>query len=498
MALAYVPPGITVEELYSPSVNPLLTVGASVCLVGLARGYEYGVIDVSFTAGSADPVEINAPEDAVFQGVDGDTVFESATGVSNTTQYVEGTDFDATLAGDATSISLTSVAATPLRTNGGVVRLKYRYVPDRYYEATRLDSQAAVEARFGPAWDTNGIDTPLTAAAALAFQNGASSVVLQPLFRDNAGSPTQPTAAEAASRTQWEASLYNLRDVEDINIIVPIMGQSDANVDDTAQLGIFEAVSSHIAFMKTQGQYIVGIYGEDSTADVADATLTTLRSHAGSLRTAIAEQLVLISPSRFSRVSPNSARQTDIGGQYVAAAVAGMLAARPVSVPLTRKQVSGVTSVTYPNYDKVQKDADAQDGLFVVEQKGTSVQVRHAVTLDNTSTANRELSVVRAKHRMIESIRQTIDEQIIGTVPADGNAPLVVKNAVIGVLETLQQRRELVDYSGVQARTLTNDPTTVECRFSYRPAFPLNYVNVKFSLDLSAGEVTTTFGELTV
>jgi len=86
---------------------------------------------------------------------------------------------------------------------------------------------------------------------------------------------------------------------------------------------------------------------------------------------------------------------------------------------------------------------------------------------------------------MIESLRQTIDTQIIGSVPADGNAPFLVKNAVIGVLEALRGTAELVDYQGVQARTLVGDPTTVEVRFSYLPAFPLNFVHIVFSVDLT-------------
>lgn len=511
MALAYVPPGVRVEEIYSPSVSPLLSVSASICLVGVARGYEFGVVRVVFDDQGTAQV-LNAPTGTVFQKVGANQTFDSAVNLldptagsgANQSGYVEGTDYTTTLSADFKTVTVTPEPTTPLATVGGTVVLTYRYVPDGYYDPIRLDTQTAVEARFGPAYDQNGIITPLSAAASVCFENGAGTVVIQPVFKDLAGVPVQPAnAAEAADSANWETTLIRLRDIEDINILVPVVGQSTANVDDTAQFNILQKVQDHLSYMQSQGQYVVGIFGEDSSADITKATLTTLRNHANILQSryggAMAEQTVLVSPSRYNRALSSTNRQILVGGQYAAAAIAGMIAARPVSTPLTRKQLSGFASVAQPGYDKAQKDLDASQGLFVIEQKGTAVQVRHSVTLNNVDNAKRELSVVRAKHRMMESIRLTIDTQIIGDVPADGNASLVVKNAVIGVLESLRNQRDLIDYNDVEARTLSTDPTTVECRFSYRPAFPLNYVRVVFSLDLSSGSVdTTTFNTQTV
>jgi hypothetical protein len=129
---------------------------------------------------------------------------------------------------------------------------------------------------------------------------------------------------------------------------------------------------------------------------------------------------------------------------------------------------------------------------MVIEIRNGVMQVRHALTLDTTSTATKELSVVRAKHRVIESVKQTLDTQIVGQVVADGEAPIVVRSAVIGVLDQLRSERDVVTYGDVQARVSSIDPTVVEVRFSYAPAFPVNYINVTFSLDLSGGTIATT------
>jgi hypothetical protein len=101
----------------------------------------------------------------------------------------------------------------------------------------------------------------------------------------------------------------------------------------------------------------------------------------------------------------------------------------------------------------------------------------------------RDLGIVRAKHRVVESVRDTLEEQIIGQVIADGEAPFVVRSAVIGVLEELRIADDIVAFTDVQARTKSLDPTTIEVRFSYSPAFPVNYVDVNFSLDLTGGDV---------
>ena len=510
MALAYIPPGVNVEELTSPSVSPLLATSALVCLVGVAQGYQVGTTQVVFPTGVA-PQTITAPPGGAFVAVSGTQSFESVknltdpTAGSQTSQggYKQGTgsyvagagpDFSATIAANGATATITPITGGPLATNGGAVQITYRFLPDMYYSATRLDSQALVERRFGPAYDATGVVTPLSAAASIAFQNGAASVVIQPLFKltdpANPLSPrVQPTTAEAANAAQWQATFAGLRDVEDVNVLVPVFGQSDAGSSTTIVNNILNAAQDHVHYMQTQGQYMVMIGGHDSAEDPAVGTANELRTQSQVMRDryggAQAESTVIVSPSRFTRALPTVTNTIiTVGGQFMAAAIAGMLASRPTSATLTRKQVAGFATVADAR-DKGGKDADGNAGLMVIEQKGTAIQVRHAITLSNNTTAQRELSVVRSKHRMIESLRQTIDTQIIGSVPADGNAPFLVKNAVIGVLEALRGTAELVDYQGVQARTLVGDPTTVEVRFSYLPAFPLNFVHIVFSVDLT-------------
>lgn len=382
---------------------------------------------------------------------------------------------------------------------GETVYVVYRYVPSTYYLPTRIEDQGTVEDIYGPAFNSDGsVHSAVSFAAQIAFENGARDLVIQALFRrtddsDPASTSTAPTNEEVQDSTTWSQTLYPLRDIEDVNLIVPVVGQSVTGLSDADQLAIIQTVQDHAKFMSDQQQFVVGVFGEDSTTSSSVAQKERLREHATTLRSryggTVSEQLVLVAPSKFARANPVTNQKFYVGGQYVAAAIAGMIAGRPVSSSLTRETVSGFVEVSDPR-SKADWNKDGQAGLLVVWQRGGTIQIRHAITLDTSATQRRELPVVRAKHRMIESVRDTIDQQIIGKVIADSNAPSTVAAAVSGVLETLKTIGDLVDYSTPQARTLTLDPTTVEVRFSYKPAFPLNYVNIAFNIDLS-GNTTT-------
>lgn len=497
MALAYRPPSVTVTEVVSPTISPLLAAPALVGIVGLSQGFQTRTDQ--FTLNGTTPIPLpGLPVGAVISTVDfvRDAI-DPTKGSSGA--YTVTTDYTVSTAnGTITRVGAGGIA------DGALVNVTYKYTPVDYWSPIRLFDMGSVETRFGPALDPTGttINSPLSYACQIAFENGTDSVVCQPLFKrttpgDATSVPVQPDATQAAVPTTWSDTYYVLRDIEDINVLVPIVGQSMPNVADATQLSLMQVAQDHVYWMSTQQQYLVTILGEDSSAANTVAQKATLLSHANTLRGRYggvpAQQTVLLSPTKYSRALPSLGKSISLGGQYMAAAIAGMLASRSTSQALTRKVISGFTAVTDPR-DIQEKNADAGAGLMVIENVRGNIVVRHSLTLDTSAVQTRELSVVRAKHRMIESIRDTIDRQIIGNVIADGNAPNVVSSTVSMVLESLRLEKDLVDYGGVEARFVSLDPTTIEVRFSYRPAFPLNYVNIVFSIDLGSGLLTPTAG----
>lgn len=401
--------------------------------------------------------------------------------------------------------------------NNTLVAVNYTYLPDDYWNPVRLFDIGSVERRFGATYSygtdpatgqsvVTGINSQLSLAARLAFENGANNVICQPLFYaagatpgTSEWNPQAPTAGQVGDSGTWADTLKILAPIIDLDIIVPIVGNDgNVNVNNSDVLAIFQEIQSFLYSQNQAQQYIVGIFGEDGTSSQAqfNTLLSLVQTHAADLQAgfsnALSSQMVLINNTVFQRTVPGGLNTTiNIGGQYAAAAVAGALGGRPVAASLTRAPLLGFASITDPRTTSA-KNTDAGDGLMVIEQVGSSlIRIRQGNTLDiNNGPPRQELSVVRAKFLMMESIMTTINNQIIGQIIADANSPLVVSSAIAGVLGVLQQTGALVSFSAITASLTSLNPTTITASFSYKPAFPLNFVDVTFSLDLTSATIT--------
>lgn len=505
--MTYTPPGVTVQELTSLSVSPIAAAPSVACVVGLSAGSIRRTDAITLNATTATPIpglpagativtgnilvtDSYTNPSAVPAGYNSSTGYGAAEYTLNTTNN--------TLARVSSGGSGTSGAS--LIPDGETVYLTYDYLPVDYFTAALYTDLASVEARYGQASDALGnIVSPLSYGAFMAFEGGANQVYAAPLFKltssaDPSSVRLQPTASDNAASATWQQTLYALRDFDDINIIVPIVGQSQTSVTDAAMLSIFHEVQDHCYVQGLDNRYVLAILGEDSSTDATKATKSTIRSHADDLRARhgglTAQDTILFNTSRFTRPASNPAGVIVIGAQYEAAALAGLLSSTPVSTSVTRSVLSGATVITDPR-SKQDKIDDGAKGLLVVEDNTGVIVIRHAITLDTSSTANRQISVVRAKHKVIESVRTTLETRVIGKTIVSVNSADFVAAAVQGVLDQLVSNQDILGYGSIQARTLQGDPTTVEVRFDYRPAFALDYINIKFSLDLSSQTVST-------
>jgi hypothetical protein len=369
------------------------------------------------------------------------------------------------LSNETTSdVTASSAAAPPTGiADGDTVVVTYDYVDDNYFEPTLLDNFDDIVAKYGAPFDANGnVGSPLTFAARIAFLNGAREIIA--------------VAASANSAVAIEDALIRLEDEEDVRFVVAASG-------DTAVNG---AVVTHCAKMNGLGQYRQGIVGQDGSSTVIPAD--TLRAAAKGINS---EPIIHVSPSSFWLENPVTGRRLNVGSQYVAAGAAGMFAARDPQVAVTRLVIAGFNGY---NDKRTQADfaLDSAAGLFVIENKGGTLRVRHGVTTAVGNVATAESSVVRAKYEMAHRLREVLDSSLVGKTTSVDQAPLLVSGATLGVLDQVTSEGIISGYSNVNARILVSDPTTVEVRFSYAPQFPINNINIIFTIDTNTGNFNLT------
>jgi hypothetical protein len=507
----YVPPGVEVTEvLASPTISPIIASASDVVLVGPALGYQVHSEKVTLTTPGTSiklpflaALNSSSPGSATLVKVGSASAIVSVTNyvTPQSSPYAETTDFTVNTSGGSIAIAA-SGSTIP---NNTVVYVTYTWIPNNYYYPQRFENIGSIAATYGNALDSTGssISSPLTFAAGLCLGNGAGSVILQPLFENETDPPgattpkLQPTSN--VSTTPWADTLeLALGFIEGADLVVPIVGQSYAGGSNSTQLAVYQQVQKYLVSLRNNEEYCMAIFGDDSSTSTSVGQESTLQSNATTLKSSFGgtlnQQMIYVNTSKFQVALPASSASTPltqltVGGQYMAAAVAGAIAGRPISSAITRKSIGGFSGVLDPR-TTANKNADAEKGLLVIEQKGENIRCRHGITLDSTSAARSEISVVRAKFNLIASVKETLENEVIGQIIADANSPFVVRSAIAGVLSALHSRGSILDYSQIHAEISSINPTAIKASFAYRPAFTLNYINVEFSLDLSAQTVT--------
>lgn len=394
--------------------------------------------------------------------VGGDNIYHLVATISDnvTTTLTNETTTDLIAQGNGTTTFGTAQPSTGIA-DGATVIVSYTYTDNHYFEPTLLDDYDDIVDKYGAPFDANGnINSQLAFAARLIFLNGASEVIC--------------VAAATSTQSDIDAGLAQLELRDDANIIVTT-GGTQANAS---------SVASHVNKMNGQGEYRIGVAGIDGSSTSVPAA--TLRTNAIALNN---EAVRLISPASWNISNPVTNRVLNLGGQYVAAAIAGMYAGRDVQVPLTRKSVAGIDGLN-DNRTASELALDSSSGLLVVENRGGILRVRHDLTTAVGSVNTREASVVRAKYEMASRLRRSLDTGVIGVVVPQDRAPLLVQGSVAGVLEQLLSEGAINGYSDIKARVLA-DPTTIEVRFQYIPAYPINNISVVFTINTTTG--TTDF-----
>lgn len=347
--------------------------------------------------------------------------------------------------------------------SGDTVFVQYQYADEEYYLPTFFENFSDVIAKYGAPFDEVGqINSELSFGVNVAVINGAGQFVCVAIPEDG-------------DTADIGLALNKLLDEEDIDIVTVLDGSATT----------LTALAAHTTAAYNNKRFRIGIAGRDGVAETVSAT--GLRTNASALAN---ENIQVVSPAVFTYYNGALNKDVQVGGQYMAAALAGMMAARPPMEPLTRRSVAGFSGVEArtPNA----KNSDAAAGLTVIESKAGVLRVRHSISTSNTDINKREISVTLAKYDMLVDVMYALDTEVIGHYYADESASININSVVSQVLTRKVQLGYIQDFQGLIVRPVSGDPTTFNVEWQYKPTYPINNISISFSININTGSIGIT------
>lgn len=467
----YVPPGVYVSADSTGSVGSVGIGNTVLALIGTGLGYQTFTDSVSFAGGNtANLSQLGIDPSSVVVTDASGTVYT----VGNTHDYV----VTQTGSGDTLTTVVTREVGGTLPTNAPI-SVAYNYADPNYYALNSFTDYASFADVYGPSFDpTSGaIVSQLSLAAQIAFQNGANQIYAVALEAGGGSMATKYSDALALTLPNY-----------DINVVVPLY--TDATSGGTA-LSYITALSSYLDTAEQEGYPRIAIVGlpQAFTGETPDTLAQGIDYR----------RIVLTWPQGFQFYNSVLNVTQTIDGCYFAAACAGLLANNAVNQGLTQQQVktfTGIPAAIATTLTTTNKNTWSSKGVAVAEvNRNSQLVVRHGVTTDISSVQNREISIVREQDALFDLIQLALNQaNLIGT-PIISTTALAVKGIISGALETALATNTIAAYTNLLVRQQalpTGDPTVIECTFDWQPTYPLNYITVVFSLDLTTGDLTST------
>lgn len=487
----YSPPGVYIEESDSTLVSPTGIPPTLVAIVGPGQGYQTNTEQVVL----GDVAVVLAKK-----GVDTGSakVTVAATGAT-----VPTGDYTLTKTpGSPTDQNYTTAllaAAAPSVPVGTTVFVTYRYTDPTYYDPKHFESFEDVKDVYGEPLNTvvanpsdvnyQYVTSPLSLAAMVAIQNGATELVLVATTPPPTSASTE-AAKSAARRSALNAAYSKIENDPSINVLV-ILPTGIATGD---AVGVLSDLKGALTRTAAQSLFRFAVVGFDPAVDTApDVLLAT--SGAKDRRW----MLAYAAPGGLQMYSGSANSSFAVGHQYLAAGYAGRMAFLPVQQAITKQVIAGFSGLAGTPLSNSLKNQYSGSGVAVSEvDRFGRLSVRHGVTTDMTNVNTREASVVRARDALVTALADGSSASGLIGQPLDEDLLLSIKSAISGVLEAAVADEVILEYTGLTLRQLGTDPSVVEVKFAYRPAYPLNYIVISFSIDTSTGNTDLNIDETVV
>lgn len=324
----------------------------------------------------------------------------------------------------------------------------------------------AIEAEFGLATP----DNPLALGGSLAKQNGSLIVGFKQVLRDE-GEAT-------ASITKFATAVEELEGIlpggasPDVLCPLPVGSTVNELQNLLVQMGQHADIQSSIRF-RAERTVISGMGAGFQPANVSTIAQTVQRERVR----VFYPDIVQIT---FTDAFGNEA-STPIDGYYIAAGWLGFLTGTDtdVATPWTAKRIIGFDRLLR-NLSEVDKNTIAVTGVTVVEDRPSSLRVRHGLTTDMRDILRRTPTIITIADEVQERSRVSLDK-FIGLKFLAGIL-IQVEGAQSEVLKGLIDEEILTAFAGVRAQTAPDNPTVAEVSAFYRPVFPLLFLVLTFGL----------------
>ena len=481
----YQPPGVYVSDTslpYADAINPVLSARV-MCIVAPALGYQQGSDEITLFSATGSPLS----HTGVIQ--DATLTVTTMTG----TALVLNSDYSVSVDSSDPTNPVTSLKRLPSNpatvspsgvADGDSVIVTYNYTDSTYYQPQLYSDFSSLAEAYGPdlatsASATSQVVSPLTLAAKIAFENGASQIYTIAV-----------TGTDAASyQTAFRNAYAKIATNQNIDLVVPIFPETIGNTG-ASYSGLLVDLRSHVDQAYANGFARMAIAGAPASYDETVPYVQAAEAVKD-------KRIALVYPTQVQMLNSNTSQTITVGGGYAAAAVAGRLMLNPVERGVTRQVLNTVTSMPLTIQQKMSKafmDSLAIGGTLVLMlNRNGRLTVRHGITTDPTSLLTREISLVRIGDTLLVDVQQALDAAGLIGEPITADTTTQVQSILVGALEQEMANQVIVSYAGVsvlQQSLPTGDPSVIDCRFSYKPAAPLNYITVEFSLDMTFGQLT--------
>lgn len=466
----YLPPGVYTEVIDGPQLAVNTSMPNAVGLFGATVGFRSWIESVLVNPDvDSDTPAVNRTLGK--QGIDVETL--TVRNPNTGAVYVEGTDYtvehvDGTVGTADATYAIARVIDGGHVDPGSTIQITYQYTDPKYYDPYIFYDYDDVRTAYGDPFNTvtGAIQSELSLAAKFAFLNGAFRIVCVAVKPTTVGAPTTGDYADA---------LDKLRDQPEIAVVVSCTGSQPLHA----------LVQQHIeqqSANRFERRAIVGLDG--TTGSIASAQRII------NAQSITSNRIALVSPASFRYYSAELNNEIVLGGQYMAASLAGMTVALSFAQPLTHKRITGWATINELQPEG-EKNLESSNGLMVIEKtRRQIIRVRHGVTTDPKDLISREWSITGQQDALTYRIRDYLESANLIGQPIYPYTLINVKSSAEAALQSLLRDSLLVDYTGLKVRQLLTNPDVIEVSFGWLPAFPLNYIVVRMGISLMSGEVS--------